>query len=180
MTNQGASQSGWTIWETTIAMSLVALAMLAFGSVFSSSETLVRDTRAKHRAEESLRRSLEALANVVRDADQGTLDGFDAQGVSANPYFARVTGVDAIGKTYGPLEELRWSAAVQPVEGVASPGRILHVRNGLTTLVADNVPSDGFSVRREGKSLVVAVKTYYVVDGHLELAEGTTAVALRN
>ena len=173
-------QAGWTLWETMISINIVAIGLLAFGSVFSSTEALVRDGRAKHRAEETLRRNLEAVVNVLRDADADTLEGFDAYGRSANPTFARVTGADRVGRLYGPLEELRWSASAVSVPGVAAPGRVVHVSNGVERLLADRVPAGAFSVHWDEGTLVVELATYHVVNNHLELVRGRTGVAVRN
>ena len=173
-------QAGWTLWETMVSINIVAIAILAFGSVFSSTETLVRDGRTKHRAEETLRRNLEAVVNVLRDAEADTLDGFDAYGRSANPTFSRVTGADRIGRLYGPLEELRWSASAVDVPGVAAPGRLMHVSNGVERLIADRVPAGAFSVYWDDGTLVVELSTYHVINNHLELVRGRTGIAVRN
>lgn len=173
-------QGGWTLWETVVAINLVAIALTVFGGIFASSDSLVRETRARHRAEENLRRNLESLANVLRAADKTTLDGFDAQGMSTNLFFARVTGVDEIGPTYGPGEELRWVASMSPVPGVPSPGRVVHVSDGVERIVADRVPQGSFSAWLEGGALVVQVRTYYAVDNQIAEVKGSTAVALRN
>jgi hypothetical protein len=173
-------QHGWTIWETIVGISLLALALLAFTDVFNVSDRLATETRSRHRAEESLRRNLEAVANALRDVDAKTLDGFDGYGVSGNPVFARVTNVDEVGPVYGGLEELRWTSSPHPVPGVMAPGDVVHVRSGVARLIADRVPQGGFSVTQEGGTLVVRVHTYYSVDGHLEWAHGSTAIALRN
>jgi len=173
-------QYGWTLWETIIGVSIIALAMLAFTNVFSSTETLVRDGRAKHRAEETLRRNLEALANVLRDADKDTLGNFDANGRSANPSFSKVTSVDDVGPVYGPLEEIHWSATSGAVPGVASPGKVVRVVNGVESVLADRVPAGTFLVHWEQGTLVVEVSTYHVVNDHTELVRGRTAVAVRN
>ncbi len=173
-------QAGWTLWETIVGVNIVAMALVVFGGVFSSTETLVRDGRAKHRAEEELRRNLEALANVLRGADVETLDGFDATGRSANPTFAKVTGADEIGRTYGPSEELRWSASAGAIPGVNAPGKVVLVRNGVEQVIADRVPGGAFSVRWEEGTLIVEVSTYHVINNHTELVRGRTAIAVRN
>lgn len=174
------SQSGWTLWETIVGLSIIALALVVFGGVFTSTETLVRDGRAKHRAEETLRRNLEALANVLRDADRATLDGFDATGKSLNPVFAKVVGVDEVGVVHGPDEELRWSASPGTVPGVAAPGKVVHVRNGIERVVAERVPAGAFSVTWQAGTLVLEVSAYHVVNNHTELVRGRTAIAVRN
>lgn len=180
MTATARTQAGWTLWETMVAVSLLALVLLVFTELFVTSESLVRDTRAKHRAEETLRRNLEALSNVVRDVALSSVDGFDDDGVATNPTFSRVTGADTTGQIYSALEELQWRPSGVPVRGVTSPGQVLHVRGGVAVLVADRVPDGGFSVWVDGKTLVLEVRTYYVVRDHLEVVAGSTAVALRN
>ena len=174
------AHAGWTLWETMVGTSILALATLAFTNVFISTEDLVRDGRTKHRAEENLRRNLEAIANVLRDIEADSIDGFDEAGRSTNPSFARVTGADRLGRTYGPAEELRWSPSTGHVPGVESPGRIVHVQDGLERLIADRVPEGSFSVFWDSGALVVEIATYYVVDNHLELVQGRTGVAVRN
>ena len=180
MANKHSQQGGWTLLETLVSAVILSIALLTFLDVFSSSTRLTRDTRAKHRAEETLRRNLESVANLVREADAGTVDGFDAAGVSTNPTFARVEGADENGRIYSATEQLKWKASSSEVPGVSAPGRVVHVRDGSETLIADRVPSGGFSVWFDGDALVVKVRTYYAVDGHLEMATGTTSVALRN
>jgi hypothetical protein len=180
MSRAANRQGGWTLWETIVGMSLIAMALLAFGNVFSSTETLVRDGRAQHRADESLRRNLEAIANVLRDVEKETLAGFDAYGRSSNPSFARVVGADRVGLLYGPSEELRWTASTGSVPGVETPGRVVHVVDGVERLVADRVPGGTFSVFWEEDTLVVEVTTYYVVDNHVEFVRGRTGLAIRN
>lgn len=172
--------AGWTLWETTVGLSLMALALVVFGGVFTSTETLVRDGRAKHRAEEMLRRNLEALANVLRDADAETLSGFDGTGKSLSPVFAKVTGVDEVGVVYGPNEQLRWSASPGSVPGVSSPGKVVLATNGTERVIADRVPAGAFFVQWNEGTLIVEVSTYHVVDNHTEIVRGRTAIAVRN
>ena len=175
-----STQAGWTLWETIVGMSILTLAALTFGKVFTSTENLVTDGRAKHRAEETLRRNLEAIANVLRDVEGDSIEGFDDAGRTENPSFARVTGADRVGLIYGPEEELRWSAAGGAVPGVNAPGRVVHVRGGTERLVADRVPEGEFALFWDNDTLVVELTTYYVVDNHLELVQGRTGVAVRN
>ncbi|MDJ0522306.1 MAG: type II secretion system protein [Planctomycetota bacterium] len=173
-------QGGWTIWETLVAVNVLGMAALLIGGLFASMEDARHRAQARQVARGDLQRNLEALATVLRRADLRTLDGFDSAGRSARPLFARATIERDGTRTVGPREELRWSAVSADVPGVASPGRIVHVREGAEQILAENVPGGQFTVRWDGGMLVVELATYHVVGDHAQVVRGSTAVLVRN
>jgi prepilin-type N-terminal cleavage/methylation domain-containing protein len=175
------TQAGFTLIEVGVVMLILGGAFAVFANVFTSSENLAEDSRAMLRAHEDLRRNLEAVANVVRGVDIDTLGGIDAQGVSKQPTFQRVTGADMIGRTYDAVETIYWVAATQGVDGIANPGRVVHVKSGVTTLLADRVPKDGFWVTLDGTTLVIHLTTYASTSARrTATVSGKTAVSFRN
>jgi hypothetical protein len=174
------ARAGFSLVELLLGSTLMIMFLLAFGRVFASSESLAQDSRMTLRANEDLRRNLEAVANVLRDADFDTLEGFDLSGEATTPSFARVTGADAYGKTYGSVESIAWRPAAAPVRGVARPGYLVHVVDGEETVIADRVPAYGFKLVMEDGTLVIRISTYYAVDGAHTQVHGATGVALRN
>jgi len=174
------ARSGFTLLEVVLAATLMAAFLLGFGRVFASSEDLAKDSRLCLRAQEDLRRNLEAVANVLRDVEFETLDGFDLAGVATAPSFARVTGADAFGRTYDSREAIAWRPVPGPVPGVAQPGRLVHVRGGRETLLANRVPAQGFRVEMREGTLVIRISTYYAADNASTVVHGATGVAVRN
>ena len=139
------------------------------------------DSRVRHRAEERLRRNVEAVANVLRGADIDTVSGFDATGRAIDTvYFARLHTVDRDGPIYVGAESIEWRADATPVDGVANPGRLVHVLDGVESVLATRVPEGGFETRFDDGALVIRLQTYYSSEGRAEVAQGETAVSLRN
>jgi hypothetical protein len=175
------NQAGFTVVEVAVASIFVALTFAVFGEVFSSTSGLSRESRATLRAQEELRRNLEAVANVLRGVDIDTLEGFDGDGVATTPEFQRVTGADAFGRTYAGGEQLLWQSAPGTADGIQNPGRVVHSKAGETTLIADRVPQGGFRVVLDGTRLVIQLSTYYTTSERSTVTvSGETAVSLRN
>jgi hypothetical protein len=175
------AQRGFTLLEVTIAAAFAALTFAVFGQVFSTTDGLSRESRGNLRAHEELRRNLEAVANVLRGVDIDTLGGFDESGIASEPEFQRVTGADALGATLGGAEALRWEARPGAADGVKSPGRVVHDRGGVATVLADRVPEGGLQVQLDGTRLVVRLTTYYETAQRTTVTvSGETAVSLRN
>jgi prepilin-type N-terminal cleavage/methylation domain-containing protein len=175
------TQAGFTFFEVAVVMAILGAALAVFGNVFSTSEALAEESRATLRAHEDLRRNLEAVANVVRGADIDTLGGIDAQGTSTQPTFQRVTGADMIGRTYDAVETISWVPHTQGIDGITNPGRVVHVKSGVTTLLADRVPKDGFWVTLDGTTLVIHLTTYSSTSARrTATVSGKTAVSFRN
>jgi hypothetical protein len=181
MSINSASQRGMTVIEVTLVVGIFAVLGMVSIDIFVSSNELVDSSRSRHRAEERLRRNFEAIANVMRAADIDTLDGFDEDtGAATTLQFARVDGVDREGTVYLGDETLEWRALDISVDGVESPGQIVHTLAGVETVLATRVPASGFEVRLEDGVLVIHLQTYYSRQGHTNVAEGVTAVAVRN
>jgi len=174
------TQAGFGALEFAIVVGITALFLATFSDVFSTSDELAHLSRVNHRAQEELRRNLEAVANVLRGAELDSIEGFDEDGTATNPTFGRVVGVDAVGRIYDGAEELRWVATSEKVNGVTSPGEILHIRDGVKTVVARKVPKDGFRLSVEAGTLAVWLQTYYTAEHETQVVAGETAVSLRN
>ncbi len=66
------------------------------------------------------------------------------------------------------------------MDGVASPGQVLHVRDGVTNVIARRVPKDGFRISTESGTLTIWMQTYYSAEHVTRTSTGTTSVSLRN
>ena len=173
-------QAGYTAIEMMIGLLILPFLVGAIGRAFGSSNEHIQESRVVLRAHEDLRRNLEAIANVVRDADIDTLANFTS-GTATQPQFQRVIGADHLGRLYAGAEELRWMPVAGPVNGVAQPGVVVHSRGGVDRIVAVRVPQGGFLVRLEGNNLVILLTNYYSTSAaHVTSISGQTAVALRN
>ena len=180
MSRRGA-QSGFTVLEMAIVISLVGVALSALSSVFTRNHELVRDTRAHQRVEAIHRSNIQALTRFLRDVDLVTLSNFSIKGVSTQPYFSRVTGADLDNLTYTGTEHLIWKPSPIAVDGIPYPGAVYLVTNGRSILVGDRVPKGGFLVRQEGQSLVVRLTTYYVTSASRRQTRTTESViSVRN
>ena len=180
MTNQ-RSEQGFTLLELPLFAALFALIIVTAGSLFNSAASQVKSNRVRLRAAAQHRRSLDTLADTLRDADVATLTGFDVDGKSSSPTFAQVTGALLDGRVYGETVQMRWRAAAGPVDGVPHPGAVYLVGPSGETLLADRVPEGCFEVRQDGSMLVIRVSTYYTTsDRRTTLVTGETAVTLRN
>ena len=168
-------QEGWTFWETILALNIAGLAAIAFFGIFSRMQDARFDAYANRGAREDLERDLEVLAGVLRDVDVTTLDGFDRQGLSSSFSFRRI---DAAGYP-GPREFLRWAPSPQGAPGIRVPGHIVHVTDGLESVVADRVPAGAFLVSLDSGMLVVQLSTYSVYEDRTQLARGSTSILLR-
>jgi prepilin-type N-terminal cleavage/methylation domain-containing protein len=173
-------QRGFTMIEMMIVVSLLGLSMATITGVFRSSSNLAADSRATLRVHEEHRRNLECIATKLRAAKLDSFTNFVA-GSSTHPYFECVIGVDQDGLLTAGPEELLWAQAPQPVDNVGIVGTVRHQGATGSTLVADRVPKDGFSVRMDGDNVIVRLTTYYTTsEGKTALLTGETAVFVRN
>jgi prepilin-type N-terminal cleavage/methylation domain-containing protein len=172
---------GFTLWEMTVVIALVALAMASLGPLFASNQNLADDTRAHQRAEAAHRRNMVALERVLRGIDLRTLDGFDSNGIAVSPSFARVTGADMDDLTTSGTEQLQWIASPVAVDGVERPGAVYLVKGTSRTLVADRVPAGGFHLTQEGQNLVIHLSTYWSTSaGRVVTDTSDSVVSVRN
>ena len=175
------SERGFTLLEVAICAALFSLILVTASSLFNSAAGQVKSNRARLRAAAQHRRSLDTLADTLRDADVATLTGFDVDGKSSSPTFAQVTGALLDERVHSETGQMQWRAAADPVDGVPHPGAVYLVGPSGETLLADRVPEGGFEVRQEGSTLVIRVSTYYTTsDRWTTLVTGETAVTLRN
>lgn len=173
-------QRGITIVEFILVVAIFALFTMVLTDVFMSSSNLVTSARTEHRAQERLRRNMEAVSNVLRGAAMDTLAGFDPSGNAETLQFARIDTVDGQGPIYFGNESIAWEATAGSVDGVPTPGRLVHRIDGTARVVATRVPQTGFTARLEDGALVIRMRTYYSSQGRAVFATGETAVALRN
>ncbi len=177
--------AGWTMWESLVTLNVVALGVLLVTGLFTSMETARHRAHARQIARKTLQTNLEALARVLRPADLRTLDGFDRAGRSERPLFSRGLVTDSIEALDsealdGTSEELRWVAAEEQVPGVAAPGRVVHIRDGVERTVAEGVPGGTFSVHWDEGMLVVELATYHTFEDETQVVRGSTSVLVRN
>ena len=131
-------------------------------------------------ANQTNRRTLETLSDVIRPAASSTLSGFDAHGVATAPQFQPVTGAVAGMRQLGPVTRVEWRATA-PVQGIANAGELVVVRSGVAKRVPGIVPSGGFTVTLAGSALHIHVQTAAVTtSGATTLVSGDTSVTLRN
>ncbi len=187
------SQRGFTALEVMIVIIILATGMLGLGKAMRTAYGLAGDSQLMTQAHAEHRKNFEIIANVLRQADVNTLDGFVESGppgeevmTCANPRFDRVVGSNADGRVWGDTEELRWENAPS-VNGVAQPGKLMLYRLAAdgTELakrkIGRNIPSGGFLLRQEGRTLVIKLTTYYVMPGREpHFVHSETAVSLRN
>lgn len=174
-------QRGFTFIEMMIVVALAASVWLGALQAFERSDSLVSDARIRARAEQQHRRGLRAISIYLRAVDINTLTGFNGAGQATQPSMNRVTGSDLRGRTFGPVETIRWVTYGRDVDGVANAGA-LWVDDGTTTeLLVDKVPQNGFMLTLQGGNLVVNLTTYWrTKDGAALTVTGSTTVSLRN
>lgn len=178
---RSARQSGFTIIEIAVVISIFGIVMSALSTVFTRNHELVRDTRALQQVEAVHRNNLEALTRVFRNVDLTTLANLDGEGESTNPGFSRVTGADLDDVTYSENESLIWLPTPIPVNGVVDPGAVYLVTGGRRLLVASRVPKGGFRVRQEGRSIAVSLTSYYVTSaGRVSTRSTESVISVRN
>ncbi len=160
MTPRPRGQAGFTMTEVAIAIAVLATSLAAFGRVFTGTQNLAYDSRARIRAQEEHRRSLEALADAVRGASVTSFTGFAVDGTSSNPTYQRVTGLSGSTRVLESPEQLQW-VAVANIDDVSGPGRVMRIQNGVARVLADRVPFGGFVVTLQGNVLRIRLTTTY-------------------
>lgn len=175
-------RAGYTLLELVVAISLAILIVGGVGALLTSSTRQVAANRVRMRAAVEQRRNLEAIANVLRDADITTLTGFDAQWKSYAPSFSQVLGAGPSARTLGEVLRLEWRPDTEVVDGVAAPGAVWLVDvAGGAERIAPRVPQNGFWVRQEGGTLIINISTYCTGEAReVAIVSNQTAVTLRN
>ncbi len=194
MSKSTASQRGFTYLEVLIVMVIAGTALAGLGKSLTTAQDLSSETHLLGQAHAEHRRNFEAIGNALRSVDINTLTGFvdktvdgDVISVAANPTFARVIGTQDDARVYSDTEELRWESVPTVIDGIANPGQVslVTLNNDGTVkskvMIGKNVPSGGFLLRQEGRTLVIALTTYYVLPGREPyVVSSESAVSLRN
>jgi len=171
---------GVSMFETALALSILASIGVAAGGVMSSTSGLGRRSHADLVANELNRRGLERASNMLRSASGASLSGFNVSGVATTLNFQTVTGMTAGAVTLSPAATMQWQAG-RPCAGVSFPGDIVVTVGGVSTRVAEHVASGGFSVTQSGSSLLIHLVTYCPMDnGGVAYVSGDTLVSVRN
>lgn len=170
-----ARARGFTLIELMVVLAIAGIMFAALAQTLGTSTRLYGTARAYLRSDDDLHRSLDAICGMLRGAMMSTMDPIPAIVESDG-----VTGITvddwrdqwATQLTFkwpsdaqsvylpGDPRTLRWRSAA-PVNGITSPGEVVHEMLGVTTVVAPRVPAGGFKIRRVGESsLEVMLSTY--------------------
>jgi hypothetical protein len=173
-------EAGLSLLEAVLVAALLALISAGIGGVVSATGGLANRSHVGLSANQTNRRTLETLSDVIRPAATSTLSGFDAHGVAVAPQFQAVTGTTGGARQLGPVTRVEWRA-IAPVHGVTNPGELVVVRGAQTNRVPGCVPAGGFNVTLAGAALHIHVETAAVTAaGDTTLVSGDTSVTLRN
>lgn len=173
-------QRGFTFFETMVVVAVGGVLYLLLGESLSSASKLSSTTRAELQVNDDARRSLDALAALLRGAAWETLDGFNELDIAVQPTFQRVIGSNAQGYVLDTLETLRWRSTTS-ADGIDYAGEVVHEKDGQSTVVAPRVPGGGFRVERTGTTLKITLTTYASTSQRVVTQRTSeTLVALRN
>jgi type II secretory pathway component PulJ len=172
---------GFTLLEV-LCSGVIMIGVLSFAiSLTTTTVDLTKSTHARSRAHAEHRRSLLAIANVLRTASLASLGDFDAGGRSSRPSFQRILGVSLHERLHTDVQYLEWRPSPHLAGDVTQLGAVWLVDPGGDTLLADRIPEDGFVVRQEGNVLATRLTTFSRVDAeHTFTLTSETAVLLRN
>lgn len=174
------STAGFTFFEMAVVMAAAGMLYLLLGQTLSGAARLSSASRASLQAGDDLRRSLDAIASVLRGASWSSLGGFDANDVATQPTFQRAIGSDINGTLLDTVETLRWRPA-RAADGIQYAGEVVLEKAGQVTVLAPRVPSGGFRVERTGTTLKVLLTTYASTSQRVvSQTTAETLVALRN
>jgi len=176
------SERGFALFEVLI-VTMVAAGLLASAiALMTSANRVSEEDRLRALVESTHRRSLEYVTNVLRNASTASLQGFDpVTEIASAPQFRRPTGSSGGAPTLGDPERLVWRPSALAVPGIASPGDVWLVTASTERVAAARVPLDGFSVRQDGRGLVVRLTTYNQAPGkHARTLSSEATVCLRN
>lgn len=172
--------SGVTVVEATFAIAISTGLFLGIGATLGTTTRLAERSRGDLQASEENRWALDRLGNALRGAAADTMTGFDVSGVATAPRFSTVPGMAAGVRTLSTAATLQWQAT-PAVGGVTSPGQVVRVQDGVTTVVAKRVPSGGFTVTQVGGGLLIHLESFAPMsNGEISHAAGDTFVRLRN
>jgi prepilin-type N-terminal cleavage/methylation domain-containing protein len=151
---------GFTLLEMAAAVAILGLILAAFGRAFVTAASLGAESEARSLASDDSSRAVLAISSALRGAAYGTLSGIVVGTPTSSVTYQHVTGADAAGVTYGPLEQIQWQPTSGDVDGIAQPGRVVLLRGLETTVLAPRVEYGGFSITRQGTLLKVSLTAY--------------------
>lgn len=170
---------GFTLLELLVGVGLFAVATLAVSSTYGSASRVANDAQLNLRANGENRRSLEAVAHVLRAADADSFAGFDAKGEATALDFACVEGADLSARTLSDPQTLHWTPTGTLPGGIAV-GDVVWLASGAQRILARHVPDGGFLVSRAGSTLVVQITTSFPAGAERVEVRGRTAITIRN
>lgn len=178
-----ARQRGFTIIE--ILVTIVIASVLTATAVQSTvtADAIEKEARARMQVVTTHRRNQVAISNILRMAAIDSLTNFTESGESEQPGFRTVTGLADNEPVLGDPEQLLWTATpTASAPGIENPGDIrLVAADGSERVVARDVPSDSFSVRQEGRNLVLTLTTYFTRnEQNAHTLTSDTVISLRN
>lgn len=174
--------AGFTFIEVVVTGAMAGLLFLLFSQSFASSSQLGTTAHMGLMAHDNARRSLDAVANVVRGAYWDTLGELDDTQPTTVLGFQRVVDISTSGAAVlGSDERIEWRAVAGAVDGIAHPGSLVHVTALGGTVIAPRVPQGGFKAVLAGNLLSLQLTTWHGVHaGRVANITLSCAVALRN
>jgi prepilin-type N-terminal cleavage/methylation domain-containing protein len=181
-----APQAGFSLVEVMVVLAVAGIMFGALVQTLGASTRLYGTSRAALNSNDDVHRSLDRLCGLLRGAMMTTMAPVPAivesDGVTGitvddwrNQWATELTfQLPSDSQSVylpGPEQTLRWRATA-PVSGISSPGEVVHVMQGVTTVVAPRVPAGTFRIRRMGESsLEIQLSAYS------STAQRTTATA---
>jgi hypothetical protein len=179
--SSGRRQAGFTFFELTVVVAAAGMLYLLLGQTLGSSARLSSTSRATLQASDDLRRSLDAIAAVLRGASWQSLGGFDENDVATQPTFQRALSHNINGTVLDTVETLRWRSSSRSADGIQYAGEVVLEKDGQVTVLAPRVPLGGFRVERTGTTLRVLLTTFASTSQRVVTQSSSEMlVALRN
>lgn len=170
-----ARATGFTLVETLVVVAIAGIMFAALGQTLGASTRLYGTARAHLHSHDDVHRSLDAISGLLRGAMLTTLTPVPAivesdgvAGITIDDWrdqwatqlsFQQPNDDQA---TYAPgvIQTLSWRSAA-PVNGIPTPGEVIHTVGSSVRVIAPRVPGNGFRIRRVGEaSLEVLLTTY--------------------
>jgi prepilin-type N-terminal cleavage/methylation domain-containing protein len=172
---------GFSVFEMMVAIAVLGITMAAFGHGLNASTGLASTSRATLLANDDERRSLDAIASVLRGASFTSLTGFDETGSTTSLTFQRVLGIGSSSLVLDEPETISWRAVTRDWDGITNPGEVALTRGQMTTVIAPRVPGGGFKLTLVGNTLRIDLTTFSSTSQRkVSFSDATTYVSIRN